>query len=249
MKTKILFFFLVLLIAACGKTEEQYMENHPLHHLNEKEIKKNLENRPEPQKPEYTFTETDDVDSLMSELVDKTRDIWQKPEKVMEMLGRYEDLVIADLGCGTGYFTFRLAEKASKVIAIDIDQEYLSYIDSVKMKLPESFSDKIETRLVPPDDAKINDAEIDGVIVVNTYSFIGNRIEYFTKLRKGLKSGGKLLVVDYKKKKIPEGMAPPEEVRVGLGEIIDELEEAGYRISDTDDSTLDYQYILLAINP
>ena len=39
---------------------------------------------------------------------------------------------VADIGAGTGYFAFPLAKKAAKVIAIDIDQRFLDYIEQRK---------------------------------------------------------------------------------------------------------------------
>lgn len=50
------------------------------------------------------------------------RVIWQKPEMVMELLGDMKDKVVADIGAGTGFFTFRLLQQAKKVIAVDIDK-------------------------------------------------------------------------------------------------------------------------------
>ena len=62
------------------------------------------------------------------------RAIWQKPGLVIEKLGDISDKVIADIGAGTGYFSFRLAPRAKKVIAIEIDEALIKYIDSSKIK-------------------------------------------------------------------------------------------------------------------
>ena len=45
---------------------------------------------------------------------DSGRIAWQKPELVMSKLGDLTDKVVADIGAGTGYFTFRLAPRAKK---------------------------------------------------------------------------------------------------------------------------------------
>ena len=61
-----------------------------------------------------------------------------------------------------------------------------------------------------------------------------------------MKPGGKLLVLDFKKKKLPFG--PPGYQKVALNVVEQELTAAGYDIIRSDDQTLDYQYILLAVN-
>ena len=59
---------------------------------------------------------------------DPRRQNWQDPKFVIEALGNLENKSIADIGSGTGYFTFQLAVPAKKVIAIDIEQRFLNYI-------------------------------------------------------------------------------------------------------------------------
>ncbi|MGB1216426.1 MAG: SAM-dependent methyltransferase, partial [Saprospiraceae bacterium] len=95
----------------------------------------------------------------------------------------------------------------------------------------------------------LEDEEVDAIVVVNTYVYIENRISYFNKLMPALKSGGKLLVVDYKSQDLPEGYGPPKDTRASKSDVINELEEAGYRLQEVDDSTLEYQYIILVMKP
>ncbi|RMF57468.1 MAG: class I SAM-dependent methyltransferase, partial [Calditrichaeota bacterium] len=89
-----------------------------------------------------------DFDTLVKHFEDPGREEWQKPDWVIEQLGDLQDKVVADIGAGTGYFSFRIAKKAQKVIAIDIDERFLNYIEEKNktLQLP------VETRLVEPDD-------------------------------------------------------------------------------------------------
>ena len=85
-----------------------------------------------------------------------TRDIWQKPESVIEMLGDIKDKTVADLGTGSGYFALRLLDKAAKVIAIDIDQASIAYLDTMKANyLPEDYKDKLDLRLAQPNNPNL----------------------------------------------------------------------------------------------
>jgi SAM-dependent methyltransferase len=175
------------------------------------------------------------------------RVIWQKPEVVIDLLGDLESKTVADIGAGTGFFAFRLAQRAKKVIAIDIDQRFISYLDSTKMlELPEQLQDKLETRLAKPNDPMLQAGEVDVIIIVNTFMYIRDRLEYLKILKKGLTSGGMLLIIDFKKKRTPLG--PPSNIRVPLFEVEELLYEAGYRNIVTNDTSLDYQYIVTAKN-
>ena len=79
---------------------------------------------------------------------DPQRQTWQDPKFVIEALGDLNGLVIADIGSGTGYFTFQMAVPAQKVIAIDIEQRFLNYIEDRKSEMYErQLANKIETRL------------------------------------------------------------------------------------------------------
>jgi len=176
------------------------------------------------------------------------RDIWQRPELVLKQLGELDGKVVADIGAGPyGYFSLRIAQEtnAKKVIAIDIDQEALNIIaDARKAFLPENAQDRLETRLVTASDPKLKTGEADIVLIVNTTIYIENRLQYLKNLRKGIRKGGKLIIIDYKKKSTPIG--PPVNLRIALGEMERELIEAGYTLLPSDDKLLDFQYIIKA---
>ncbi len=244
--TTLLWVCFTLFLSNCWQKEEfDYKENHPLHQDHEYH---NHDDKHSHDHHHHNSKKDDEFDKIIESLEDQRRVIWQKPGKVIDILGNIEGKVVADIGAGTGYFTFRLAHDAQKVIAIDIEPKFLAYIDSVKLKFPENIQNKIEVRLADVDNPKLNDKEVDIVILVNTYAYIENRIQYFKQLKEGLKSGAKLLIVDYKKRKIPEGQGPPDALKVSANEVETELEMAGYRLMETDDTTLEYQYIILVTN-
>ncbi len=184
-------------------------------------------------------------EDFFEDYVHQNRLIWQKPDLVLDYLGDLEGKTVADIGAGTGFFTMRLVQDAAKVIATDIDPRFIAYLDSVKvLEVPESLQDRLETRLVKPDDPMLKAGEADVVIIVNTFMYIKDRIDYLGKLKKAIKPGGKLLIIDFKKKRTPIG--PPTEIRVPLYVVESEMYEAGYRQVTTDDTSLDYQYIVMA---
>jgi len=191
------------------------------------------------------------ADTTENELDDSNanvgRAIWQKPGLVISKLGNISEKVIADIGAGTGYFSFRLSSKAKKVLAIEIDPTLIGYIDSTKQKLPEAYRSRIETRLAKPDDPMVRENEADVVLIINTVAYIKDAESYFKNLKKGLKPDGQIMIIDYKMKRLPIN-APPKSERIYLDVVEELLIKSGYEILQTDDTSLDYQYIIIARN-
>ncbi|MEZ4908132.1 MAG: class I SAM-dependent methyltransferase [Saprospiraceae bacterium] len=175
----------------------------------------------------------------------KDREIWQKPELVISMMGDLSGKTVADIGAGTGYFTFRLALQANKVLAIDIEKSYLEILDNLKQKLPSEIQDKIETRIAKEDNPQLKDEEVDLIVIINTLNVIDNKLDYLKTLKQGLKKGGKLFIIDFKMKNIPID-APDINDRLPIYDLEKDLNKAGFKNIRTDDTTLDYQYIVVA---
>ena len=178
-------------------------------------------------------------EELSAKFEDPGREKWQKPDLVLAKLGDLIGKKIADIGAGTGYFSRRMAQKGASVLALDVDDQFLNYIDTHSHD-----SLNIITRKVPFDSPQLDSAEVDVVIVVDTYHHIENRYEYFRDVWRGMKAGGQLMIVDFKKKETPHG--PPKEMRIEGFEVMRELQKAGFIKVVIDVKTLDYQYIILA---
>lgn len=190
-------------------------------------------------------TPVEDADTGFFETYETTnRGIWQKPDLILETLGDLSDKVVADIGAGTGYLTLRTVPKAKKVIAIDIDPRFVTYLDSVRMNgLAETYRDRLEPRLAQPNNPNLQPQEADVVTIVNTYMYIENRAEYLQTLRRGMADNARLLIIDFKKKNTPIG--PPSEIRIPLYQVEKELKAAGFTNVKTNDAALDYQYIVM----
>ena len=217
------FLMFVLLISACKQTGYEFNSKEGEHMDSTSSVDTNLE----------------DEHSNIG------RAIWQKPGLVIEKLGDISDKVIADIGAGTGYFSFKLALKAKKVIAVEIEQGLLDYIDSTKVMLPENKRSRIETRLATPDDPNLKAEEVDIILIINTIAYIKDLPEYLQTLKKCLKKDGKIMIIDYKMKRLPIN-SPPKSERVYLDHLEDVLIDAGYKLLKVDDTSLDYQYIIKA---
>ena len=172
------------------------------------------------------------------------RVIWQKPDLVIEQLGQVKGKIIADLGAGTGYFSRRIAYKGATVIAIDIDPRAIQWMEEQKAKFPADIRERLIIRQAEPGDPHLKPNEVDIVLLVNTYSYITDRVPYFTRLKANIRRGGYVVIIDFKKKETPFG--PAIEERIDAADVEKELRNAGYTILKVDEESLDYQYIIKA---
>ncbi|NNE28121.1 MAG: methyltransferase domain-containing protein [Saprospiraceae bacterium] len=197
--------------------------------------------------PEFVPRASDLETEDQEELYTLYRDLWQNPLLVIQRLGDLEGKTLADIGAGPyGYFSMLIASrtKIGRVIAIDIDPEAIKFMDHAKDLLPDTVQNRIETRLVTPDDARIQKEEVDIILIVNTAVFFEDRIDYFKSLLPGLSEDGKLVIIDFKMRNTPVG--PSLDERIPLGQMESDLLKAGYQIRISDDRSLDFQYIVVA---
>lgn len=184
-------------------------------------------------------------DTLVETYEPKDRDIWQKPDVIFQLLGDMSKKTIADVGAGTGYFSIRLAPKAKKVLALEIDPRFVKYIDSVKVHdLSAEEAERLTTRLVGKTNPKLKEGEVDDVLIVNTFGYIKDKVSYLERLKKGMKNKGRIIIVDYRKENSSKkGFA---NYLVTFEEVEKMLKEAGFTRLLTDNYSLDYQYIIMA---
>ncbi len=170
----------------------------------------------------------EDADKWAKEFDNPERDAWQKPEEILEALNLQRTSVVADIGAGTGYFSVRLAKRIpeGKIFAADIEPDMVRYLGERALR-------EHLTNLVPvqasADAANLPDP-IDVFLVVDTYHHIGDRIQYFAKLKSSLRTGGRLVIIDFKADS-PNG--PPAQHRISPQKVTEELKAAGYLLMET----------------
>jgi len=108
-----------------------------------------------------------------------------------------EDFVVADIGAGTGYFTFPVAQRVprGKVFAVDIQPEMLARL--ARRKALDNVAN-VEIVLGEEDDPKLPDNEIDLAFIVDAYHEFSFPREMGERLKESLKSGGQLVLVEYR---------------------------------------------------
>jgi len=194
---------------------------------------------PPPPVDEALYQPESDEDDLRARL------IWQQPGEVMDAMGDIREKVIADIGAGEGFFAEKLAPIADRVIAVEIDEKYIRYLDTLRrFALPKEFRPRLEPRLATADDPKLENSEVDIVLIVNTFMLIENKVDYLKKIYPALRSDGRIVIVDWKR--IDTVLGPAKQERLALGRLQDMLKAAGFHLVSSDDTTLEFQYIVVA---
>jgi predicted methyltransferase len=125
----------------------------------------------------------------------RKRDEWQRPGEVMDALGLKPGHRVADIGCGLGYFTFRMAARVGtegKVFAVDIDEEA---IDKVRQRKQREKLDQVEPILGESADPRLPN-ELDVVLIVDTYHEFRDYDRMMEAIFRALKPGGRLAIID-----------------------------------------------------
>ncbi len=116
---------------------------------------------------------------------------------VVENMGLEADDVVADIGAGSGYFTFRIAPRVpeGKVLAVDIQPEMLDYLNDKKKRMGVS---NVETLLGDVDDTRLPENTVDAVLLVDAYHEFSHPWEMMRSIYKGLKPGGRVILLEYR---------------------------------------------------
>ncbi len=119
----------------------------------------------------------------------------ERTDLLVEALPVEEDYAVADIGAGTGYFSFRVAERVPNgvVYAVDIQQEML---DEIERRRHERGVDNIETLLGRIDDPGLGEQSADLIFIVDAYHEFSHPREMGEAIYRALKPGGHLVVVE-----------------------------------------------------
>jgi ubiquinone/menaquinone biosynthesis C-methylase UbiE len=122
----------------------------------------------------------------------------ERPSKLMKALPLKPGDVVADIGAGSGYYTFRLADRVGpkgKVLAVDIQQEML---DIIRKRMKERKVANVEPVLGTVTDPKLPAGGVDLILLVDVYHEFDHPYEMTEAMVKSLKPGGKLVFVEFR---------------------------------------------------
>ena len=121
----------------------------------------------------------------------------EEPQKLMGLMALRPADVVADIGAGTGYFSFRMAKrvKEGKVLAVDIQPEML---DLLKKAADKRGVKNVEPVLGKVDNPNLPEAAVDAVLLVDAYHEFDHPREMMEAIVRALKPGGRVVLVEYR---------------------------------------------------
>jgi len=182
-----------------------------------------------------------DAQAYIAMLEDPARDAYQKPHEVIAALDLKPGEVVADIGSGSGYFTLRLAAHVGdtgRVYGVDIDPAMVRHLNR---RVRDAGLRNVHVLLADPDDPLLPEP-VDRFVVVDTWHHIEKQTEYLALMRKLLRPGGQVVMIDFQKKELPLG--PPLAMKIAREDLIQQMEAAGFRLT-REHTFLPYQYFLV----
>ncbi|HEY0080448.1 MAG TPA: methyltransferase domain-containing protein [Pyrinomonadaceae bacterium] len=148
-------------------------------------------------------------------------------ERVMDTLGIKAGSAVADIGAGSGWFTVRAARRvgeAGTVYAVEINKDYIRHIEerAAREKLP-----NIRTVLGREDDPLLPERSVDAVLILKTYHEIGQPIRVLASLRRSMRAGARLGIIDRNGKGDDHG--------IDRATVVREAERAGFALVEEHD--------------
>src|SRR5215470_3453394 len=127
------------------------------------------------------------------------RDSEEKPAIVLQALDLRGGQMVADVGAGSGYYTFKIAPRVApsgKVLAVDIQDEMIA---ALHKRISEQKVSNVEVIKGTEKDPHLPANSLDVVLMVDVYHELSFPFEVMTAIRQSLKPGGRMVFVEYRK--------------------------------------------------
>ncbi|MFM6405105.1 MAG: class I SAM-dependent methyltransferase, partial [Microcystis sp.] len=125
-----------------------------------------------------------------------SRRFTEKPDDLITALDLKPTDLVADIGAGTGYFSFPMANLVEQVFAVDVQPEMLGAIDFLA---EENQVKNVTTILGTETDPKLPINAIDLALMVDAYHEFSSPREMMENLVKSLKPDGRVVLVEYRR--------------------------------------------------
>jgi ubiquinone/menaquinone biosynthesis C-methylase UbiE len=167
-----------------------------------------------------------------AELEDESRYRFCSREDLLSLLGPHEEMTVADLGSGTGFYADDVAPHVGTLYAVDMQEEMHEYYR--EKGLPEN----VETVTAPVDDISLADDALDAAFSVDTYHEYHNE-ESLAELARVVRPGGRVVTIDWSARG-DRVAGPPLDERFALDDAVEQFADAGFTIENATDRAETY---------
>jgi precorrin-6B methylase 2 len=166
----------------------------------------------------------------------------ERPADVLTALELHSGEVVADLGAGSGYFTFRIASKVGnrgRVLAVEIQDEM---IETLRQRVSVQKITNVEIIKGSENDPHLPVNSVDLALMVDVYHELAYPYEVMTGLRKALRPEGRVVFVEYRKEDAKVRIK--ELHKMSVDQLEKEMQAVGFARLRTVE-TLPYQHIVI----
>ncbi len=115
-------------------------------------------------------------------------------------MGLRDGMKVADLGAGSGHYSLAAAASvgnSGRVYAVDVQEDILKHLKDSAHRAGRNNIETIWGNLEKKGGTKLRDQSMDAVILSNTLFQLEHKEDAVAEIKRIIKSGGKLLVVDW----------------------------------------------------
>ena len=129
--------------------------------------------------------------------------------------------------------------ESGRVYAVDVDPGMVLHLNR---RVRDAGASNVRTILAPPDDPLLADSSTDVFFICDTWHHIADKTGYLALMKKMLKAGGRVVMIDFQKRDLPVG--PPLDMKIAREDLVGQMEAAGFRLA-AEQTFLPYQYFLV----
>lgn len=148
------------------------------------------------------------------------------PEQTLISLGLQEGDIMADIGCGIGYFSIPASEivgEDGKIFAMDISSEMLK---DVEIKIIENHISNMETVLTEENNLKLEDNKVTFAFISLVLHEANEKGNFISEIKRILSPEGKIAIVEWEK--INSDFGPPIDHRLNKMDLVEILNALGF---------------------
>ncbi|MEO0815372.1 MAG: methyltransferase domain-containing protein, partial [Myxococcota bacterium] len=156
-----------------------------------------------------------------------------------------DDATVADIGAGTGYFSFKIAKQLpqGRVLAVDLQPEML---EKIRQRIRRTGLRNVTPVLGSALSPSLKDHSVDLALMVDAYHEFSHPFEMLRELHRAIRPGGRIVLVEYRGEDPDVAIKPLH--KMTEAQVKRELTRVGFRYLKTD-RRLPVQHILIFERP